>query len=233
MEEASQTKVARVLRLPSLVNWARQNYRRLDETRRRIQQLADFPPKHSLGQVYDICAKIAYRELTASKIDDRVEEIENPFARIAAREVIPAFLETARERQFDGIKDFHGKGLPIPIGRGPDGKPLLIPIRPTFVLADAGKLKPVFLIGWASLKLTDYQKRLISTIIERSYLTQQDFLGSEAEVLCFPRIRRTKQREARWWLTKEITHLSDNEIAEQFERYSLAVRQVIESLRAG
>lgn len=232
MEEASQTKIARVLRLPSLVNWARQNYRRLDDTRRRIQQLADFPPKHSLGQVYDICSAIAYRELSPSKIDDRIEEIENPFARISAREIIPAFLETAGKREFDGIKELHGKSLPIPIGRGPDSKPLLIPIRPTFVLADQTRLKPVFLIGWASLTLTDYQKQLISTIIERSYLTQQDFLGSDAEILCFPRINKTRRWEARSWLTREIAHLSDDEIAEQFDRYSLALREVVESLRA-
>jgi hypothetical protein len=232
MEEASQTKIARVLKLPSLVNWARQNFRRLDDTRRRIQQLADFPPKHSLGQVYDICSAIAYRELSPSKIDDRIEEIENPFARISAREVIPAFLETASKRGFDGIKELHGRTLPIPIGRGPDSKPLLIPIRPTFVLADEDKLKPVFLIGWARLTLTDYQKRLLSTIIERSYLTQQDFIGSDAEILCFPRIAKTRRREARSWLTKQIPLLSDDEVADQFERYSLAVREVVESLRA-
>jgi hypothetical protein len=232
MEEASQAKIARVLRLPSLVNWARQNYRRLDETRRRIQQLADFPPRHSLQKIYEICAAIAYRDLSPSKIDDRIEEIENPFARMAAREVIPAFLETVRQREFDGIKELHAKMLPIPIGRGPDGKPLLIPIRPTFVLADGARLKPIFLIGWASLTLTDYQKSLVSTIIDRSYLSQQDFLGSDAEVLCFPRIPKTKRREARWWLTSQIPHLSDEEVAEQFDRYSLAVREVIKSLRA-
>src|SRR4051812_47978458 len=45
---------------------------------------------------------------------------------VAAREVVPAFLETAGKREFEGIKQLHGKALPIPVGRGPDGKPLLI-----------------------------------------------------------------------------------------------------------
>jgi hypothetical protein len=230
MEESKQTKIARVLRLPSLANWARQNFRRFDDTRKRVQHLADFAPKHSLSTVYGICADIACRKLLPSKIEEKIAEIENPFARASAREIVPCFLKLARDRNFDGILTAGQGTLPLPIGRGPQGKPLTIPIRPTFLLIEGDGLTPVFMIGWARLALIDYQKQLIATILERSFLTQQDFLGRRAEVLCLPRIRRTRHREPVCWRTNEIDLLSDDQIADQFERYSRAVRDVVKTL---
>lgn len=230
MEESKQTKIARVLRLPSLSNWARQNFRRFDDTKRRIQHLADFAPKHSLTSVYGICAQIACRKLSPSKIEEQIAEIENPFARSAAREIVPCFLRLARDRGFDAIQRVGHGTLPLPIGRGPTGKLLTIPIRPTYVLIEDGGLTPVFVIGWAKLALIDYQKQLIATILERSFLSQQDYLGRHAEILCLPRIKRTRHREAIWWRTDEIELLSDEQIADQFERYSRAVRDVVKAL---
>lgn len=230
MEENKQTKIARVLRLPSLANWARQNFRRFDDTRKRVQHIADFAPKHSLTTVYGICADIACRKLSPSKIEERIAEIENPFARIAAREIVPCFLKLARERSFDAIGHIGRGALPLPIGRGPDGKPLTIPLKPTFVLIEDGGLTPVFMIGWARLALIDFQKQLMATILERSFLTQQDYIGRRAEILCFPRIKRTKHRNPLSWRTNEIDLLSDEQIADQFECYSRAVREVVKAL---
>lgn len=230
MEESKETKIARVLRLPSLANWARQNFRRFDETRKRVQHLADFAPKHSLSGVYSICASIACRKLSPSKIDDKIAEIENPFARASAREIVPAFLALARKREFDAVLRIGQGTLPLPIGRRPDGKPLTIPIRPTFILIEGGELTPVFMIGWARLVLKDYQKQLIASILERSFLSQQDYIGRHAEILCLPRIKRTRHREPVCWRTDQIELLSAEQVTEQFERYSRAVRDVVRTL---
>jgi hypothetical protein len=230
MEESKQAKIARVLRLPSLANWARQNFRRFDDTRRRVQHLADFAPKHSLTAVYGICAEIACRKLRPSKIEEKIAEIENPFARVAAREIIPRFLELARERKFDAILRVGQGTLPLPIGRGPTGKLLTIPIRPAFILIENEGLTPVFMIGWARLALIDYQKQLMATILERSFMTQQDYLGRHAEILCLPRIKRTRHREAVSWRTNEIDLLTNEQVTDQFERYSSAVRDVVRAL---
>lgn len=230
MEESKQTKIARVLRLPSLANWARQNFRRFDDTLKRVQHLADFAPKHSLTTVYGICAEIACRKLLPSKIEEKIAEIENPFARASAREIVPAFLRLAQRREFDAVLNVGPGTLPLPIGRGPTGKPLTIPIRPTFILLEDEALTPVFMIGWARLVLTDYQKQLIATILERSFLSQQDYIGRHAEILCLPRINKTRHREPIWWRTNEIELLSNDQIADQFERYSRAVRDVVKSL---
>jgi hypothetical protein len=181
--------------------------------------------------VYGICADIALRKLTPSEASDRVEEIENPLTRIAGREIVPVFYGHASHLAFEAVPDFQGFTLPYPIGRGPDGRALLIPIRPAFVLLENERLKPVFLVGWGTLYLSDYQKQLISTIIARSLLTQQDFLASDAEVLCLPRIKRTKVRDIRSWSVRSYALLSDAQLTDQFDRYGTALTQVVKRLR--
>ncbi len=194
-------------------------------------RMAENPPRHSLTQVNAICADIACRKLTPSKIEDRIAEIENPFARASAREVVPAFFALARERGFDGIQTPAHLSISLPIGRGPDGKPLLIPLRPTFLIIDDAGLTPVFMIGWARLALVDYQKQLISTILENSYLSLQDYAGRHAEIFCFPRIKRTRYRHAVSWLTHQIDQLEEVQIRQQFDCYSRAVIDVVKELR--
>ena len=231
MSEDNESKIARVLSPSPLVNWARQNLKRFDDTRKRVWRMAENPPRHSLAKVNSICADIACRNLPPSKVEERIAEIENPFARASAREVVPAFFGLARERQFDGIHTPTHLSIALPIGRGPDGKPLLIPLRPTFVLIENGQLTPVFMIGWARLALADYQKQLVSTILESSYLSLQDYDGRHAEILCFPRIRKTRHRHAVFWRTNEIGRLDEDQVREQFDCYSRAVIDVVKELR--
>ena len=231
MSEDNESKISRVLSPSPLVNWARQNFKRFDETRKRVMRMAENPPRHSLALVNAICADIACRKLTPSKVEERIAAIENPFARVSAREVVPAFYAFARERHFDAISTPAHLSIALPIGRGPDGKPLLIPLRPTFVLIENEALTPVFMIGWAKLSLADYQKQLISTILENSYLTLQDYAGRHAEIICFPRIRKTRHRHPISWRTHQIELLDEDQIRDQFDCYSRAVIDVVKELR--
>jgi hypothetical protein len=231
MSEDNESKITRVLSPSPLVNWARQNLKRFDETRKRVWRIAENPPRHSLAQVNSICADIACRRLLPSKVEERIAEIENPFARVSAREVVPAFFGLARERKFDGIQTPSHLSIALPIGRGPDGKPLLIPLRPTFILIENNQLTPIFMIGWAKLALQDYQKQLISTVLEHSYLSLQDYVGRHAEILCFPRIPKTRHRHSVSWRTNEIDLLSEDQVRDQFDCYSRAVIDVVKELR--
>jgi hypothetical protein len=228
-----ESAIKRLLSLPSVINWARHNKRRLDETRRRLLSFAQRPPRHSLQPVGRLCAKIAARDLSLSQAMAAAGEITSPLARLAAREIIPAFTHEAEKRQFEAVRELIGFELPYPIGKAPNGKLLLVPIRPSFVLIENELLKPVFFIGWATLNLDDFQKQLISSIIARSILTHQYFLSSDAEVLCLPRIRGTKERYPRSWSVNAYNLLSDAQLSEQFDRYSTALQQVVRTLRAG
>jgi hypothetical protein len=226
-----EAAIKRLLNLPSVVNWARHNKRRLDDTRRRLLAFAIRPPRHTLQPIAKLCAKLAAREIGPDEALRQAVDIPAPITRLAAQEIIPAFAREAELRKFEAARELGGFELPYPIGRGPDGNLMLVPIRPSFVLIEGDRLKPVFLIGWATLNLDDYQKQLISSIIFRSLLTHQYFLGSDAEMLCFPRIRGTKERYPRSWTARSYDTLSEGQLTEQFDRYSLALQQVIRRLR--
>jgi hypothetical protein len=159
-------------------------------------------------------------------------KIANHVTRGAAREILPAFHNYAQTRGLEGVEELDGLGTPFPIGRAPDGSTLTIPVRPTFVALDGDQLKPYFVVGWSRLAYDEYQKSLLSSIICRSLLTQEDFLSSDAQILCLPRSKWSKRtRNVREWSARLYGTLTDDELEEQFVRYSEALTQVISELR--
>lgn len=223
--------IKRLLRPPSVANWARHNFRRLDETSRGLLRFATVPPRHSLGDVYTICAAIVTDQLSLEQALRCADEIKHPLTRRASREIVPAFYYYAKGRKLDGLSAFKGFRTPYPIGRSSEGGTLTIPVIPTFTMLTGDQLKPVFLIGWASLTLNDYQKQLLSTIIRNAILTQQDFLNSDAEVVCIPRCRRSGGRIVQDWSVRQYAQLTEDDLQEQFARYGSALDQVIRRLR--
>jgi hypothetical protein len=160
-----------------------------------------------------------------------LEGVKDRRAKEAGKEILPLFFEFANEARLDGLSAFKGFSSPYPIGRV-NNETLSIPVTPTFTILQNGKLVPVFVIGWATMPLNDYQKRLLSTIIHDAILTQQDFLGSDALIVCTPRHKKTKARHLLTWSAKEYADLSLTELQEQFSRYRKALEEVVRILRA-
>ena len=226
-----ENAIKRLLQSPSVANWARHNFRRLDRTRKGLLQFARMPPKHSLHDVYTVCSAIVTDGIPLEQAEKCIELIKHPMTRKAGREIIPAFYGYARENHLDGLSALKGFSTPYPIGRGEDGSTLTIPVVPTFTLLEDGRLRPVFMIGWASLVLDDYQKHLLSTIIRNAILTQQDFLDSDATVICTPKFRSSQARQVRSWSVRDYATLSEEDLQEQFARYRTALAEVLRTLR--
>ena len=225
-------RAIRVISRPSpVVNWTRNNLRRLDDTKRSLMRFAKSPPKHSLGQVYDICSEIACKHISFEEALVRIEEIKHPVTRQSAKAVIPIFFRYAKSHKIDGVEELKDVGIPFPIGRASDGKTTNIPVKPTFIAVHEGKLRPYFIIGWSKLAYNDYQKKLLSTIICRTLLTQQDYIGSDAQIVCLPRMKWSMARDIREWSALTYGTLSDDQLNEQIERYGLALAEVINELK--
>lgn len=220
------------MKLPNLINWVRHNKKRLDDTAFQLREFVNNPPRHSLQPVQKICAAIAYGHLSQQSALSKAEEIGLPAARAAAREVIPIFCQYMRRTGIEGLVEFDNFQSMYIIGRNPENLPLLVPIRPTFIGLKNDRLIPVFIVAWADFNLDGFQKYLLSTIICDSILTQQDFLGSDAEIIAFPRIKHTKTRREQGWMATQYNLLSQEDLIEQFERYSRALQTVIAELRA-
>lgn len=228
----TEKRIQSLLKLPNLVNWVRHNKKRLDDTVFQLREFTSNPPRHSLQPVQKICANLSYERLTQETALEKVEQIIRPAARAAGREVVPAFCRYLQKTGLKGVPEFDTFRAMYIIGKRPDGAPLLVPVKPTFVGLKNEKLVPVFVIAWADFNLDGFQKFLLSTIICDAILTQQDFLESDAEIVAFPRIKHTKSRTERSWRATQYDLLSQDDLIEQFERYSRALRTVISELRA-
>lgn len=227
--EKIEDKIKRISRIPGVLNWARQNFSRTDKTAAALKKLADAKITVSLNPVYNLCAKLAYREITFDSAFSKASGYEG-FLKNAASEILPLFQDYLVQNQVEAVPDFKEFRVPFPIGSNIDGKVASIPVRPTFVYVRDGRLRPIFLLGWVDTPLDYHQRRLISAIIRRAILTQQDFLGSDAEIVTFPRIKGTKQRYQGGWNISSFPDLSDEELSAQFSRYNKALQQVIKSL---
>jgi hypothetical protein len=229
--DETEKRIQALLKLPSLVNWVRHNKKRLDDTIFQLREFTTNPPRHSLRPVQQLCAKLAYGIIDEATALEKAEAINQPAIRAAGREVVPAFCQYLRKTGIQGLLEFDTFSAMYIIGKKPSNEPLLVPVKPTFVGLKNDKLLPVFVVPWKDFKLDPFQKYLMSTIICDAILTQQDFLNSDAEIVAFPQIKHTKVRDQRGWRATQYNLLSQEDLTEQFERYSRALRVVIAEIR--
>lgn len=230
--DSIKQKIQRINNPVGLFNWARLNFKRLDDTRKSILKLADNPPRRSIAPIHRMCRDIAYRRISFEEAIEKASNYKN-YPKMVADQVIPAFYNYFLSNQIETLPDLDGEIFKFPIGKNEDGKTRFIPISPTFIAIRGEKIIPTFILGWTSIPYNHYQKRLISTIIRRAILTRQDFISGDAQVLTFPRAKwSSNQRELGGWMVSQYDDMSDVELQEQFDRYNKAVQQVLAELQS-
>jgi hypothetical protein len=91
-------------------------------------------------------------------------------------------------------------------------------------------LTPVFLIPWTKLAFSNFQKILMSSLIQDALLTHQDFLGCDALVMAFPLIEETRQRYPVSWGVMSYALMDRERLNHQFLVYGRALRNVLAAL---
>jgi hypothetical protein len=175
------------------------------------------------------------RQVIVDRIDDDTAlkcaaAIKNARTRAYAGQILKAFLPYARERGWQGIQIFKGLAEYYAVAANVD-----VPVRPTFVINADGKVIPYFVICWAEIGLSHYQRRILTTVIADAILTLEEFEGSEAVIVCVPRHAFSKtERHVLEWNLSDYPPLSVIEKAELFERYGNALaeaeRMILENL---
>lgn len=215
--------ISRVRKPPSLQNWVRLNHRRRDDTTRSIAKFVLARPRHALAKIYTLVADYITLGISKKDVETGLNQITNPLVRRLGREIIGVLLPWLDKKEIKGIQVFHNLNIPFPIGRG-----ILVPVKPTFVFQHDRKLTPVFLIGWTSMAFTPFQKQLLATIIYRALLTLEGFEGSDAHIVCVPRISGSRtERTVRHWKVSDVTLLSDEQLRDQFDRFGNALDDVV------
>ncbi len=218
-----EQKIAQIKRPPSLPNWVRLNDPRRDETTRKIARFVLGKPRHALAKIYQLVADKVTFGLPDATVFHALRMIGNERVEALGEEILEALLPWLDEHDFKGIQVFHDMVAPFPIGRG-----IVVPIKPTFVTLQHGKLTPVFVIGWTKMPFSDFHKRLFASLVHRAILTQEDFVGSDALVICVPRIQPGHpQRRVRHWWVNDRAMLSDQELATQFDRFGNALDDAV------
>lgn len=108
-----------------------------------------------------------------------------------------------------------------------------VPVSPLSIVREKGRFVPIFVCGWASIALTDFQRRLLMTIFEDAFLSLTDFQGSPAEVLFFPKVKTGDgpRRQVEVWQRGDYELLSEGQLTDVVENFMLArahVRSVLE-----
>lgn len=221
--KTAQQRVEEMRRPPSLPNWVRLNERRRDDTARNITRFVLNKPRHALGQVYRLIADYVTLGVSAATTRAGIDLILNPLVRRLGHEIATALIPWLDQNEIKGIQAFEGMIERYPIGRN-----IMVPVKPTFVFNRQGSLTPVFVVGWSSVPLSGYQKRLLATMIYEAILTQEGFEASDALILFVPRPRFSKtSREVKpLWVT-QVARLSNEELREQFDCYGNALDDAI------
>ena len=215
--------ISKVRKPPSLPNWVRLNHRRRDETTRSIAKFVLAKPRHALAKIYTVIADYVTFARSKDDVEKSLERIKNPLVRRLGKEIAAALLPWLDHEEIKVIEVFHNLRVPFPIGRG-----ILVPVKPTFVFQHGRSLTPVFVIGWASMPFDDFQKQLLGTIIHRAILTLEGFEGSDAYIVCVPRIKGARsERYVRHWKVSDQPLLSDDDLRAQFDRFGNALDDAV------
>lgn len=206
---------------PSAPNWVRYNHFDQVKTTKAIASFALGFPRSALFQIYRTIADIVIWNISDEEALKSVSLIKDPLTAKLGKEIVTAFSAYNREQKLDGLEIFEGA-----VGLFKVSRDISVPVKPTFVILKNGKPTPVFVIGWTSLPFSTHQKRLLTTVIEDALLSLSDFSGSDAVVICAPRVGKS-QRGIVSWLTSEFPRLNRDELAQQLERYTTGLSEAL------
>lgn len=212
---------------PAGHNFSRSNFQSLKRTTSALVNLAlGFPTVSYRWSLDAIQAQISDHLSDIST--QRLLEHNCPPSQIDHNlEFLLAFQSYNADRKFDGLPvfpEFRGMYRASP--------EVSVPISPTVLLREEGKIKPLFIIPWARNPLNWYQRRLLSTMYEDAIYSLTDLQASDGEVLLFPR-NGYGDRKVDRWRRGDYQMLSKMEMREQterFERARLSARPMITAI---
>jgi hypothetical protein len=204
---------------PAVQNWVKSLRKRRDDTAFALYNFAINGPRHSLKKILDIIGYVVFDELSNEDAYKCLSRITDPKVRAYGQEIFRVILPYIKSKNWKGIQIFKNMEEYYRVAKN-----VSVPVRPTFVVNDRGMITLYFVICWAEIGLSHYQKRIMSTVITDAILSLEEFQGSEAVIVCAPRFQFSKsERKIVEWKISDYEILSDEEKDELFERYGYAL----------
>lgn len=213
--------IRKLRRPPAAHNWVKNLRRRTDDMALSLYNTAVNGPRHSLKAVTDIITAVVVDGIDEAQANKCASRITNARTKAYSYQVLKVILPYIKEKGWKGVQVFKGIEERYPVAAN-----VSVPVRPTFVLNDGVRAIPYFVICWAAVGLSDYQKRILTTLISEAILSQEDFDGSDAIIVCVPRHSFSKtERYVVEWKVSDYSCLSEEEKGDLFERYGNALAE--------
>lgn len=221
-----QKVIDKLRRPPAVHNWVRNIKLRTDETARSLYETALNGPRHSLRPITDIIRNSVVDQIPDEQALQCLAGIKDPMVRTLGRQILAVALPYIRERGWRGVEVFRNLIGFYKVSRGVE-----VPVKPTFIINNDGRLTPYFVICWAKIDLSRYQRRILTTIVKDTILSLEEFEGSDAVFLCIPKHEFSKtERCVREWKVSDYEALNDEEKRDLFDRYGKALDRAEEMI---
>lgn len=198
-------------RIPGAPNFVRYNYEELLKTLKAYVQFAKGMPTVSYAAGLTIIKDLVLGMIGSEQAIKAAHRLKDSPSRKAVIDFVEAFCTYAEVRNYRATPTYSDFVTFFSIGRD-----LYVPVKPTLVAREGGQLKPVFVFGWKSVPLSDFQRRLLMTILEDAIFSLTDFENSDAEIVFLPEDSEGN-RQPEVWHRGDYNLLSEAELRNQME----------------
>lgn len=205
-------------RPPSAHNWVRYIHPDVLKTAKAIVAFATATPQVTYAAGLSIARdRILFKLDKATAIKaahDRGHKKSRPYV----AKFVSAFYDYDEVRNYSGLPSFDQDVAAYQISRE-----IRVPVKPLAVISESGLLKPIFMVGWATMPLSLHQRRLLMTMLEDAVFSLTDFQRSPGEFVSFPKGDNSGLRSPEVWRRGDYDLLSNSEMKEQIEIYLRAL----------
>ena len=213
------TQIFRKLdKIPAAPNFVRYNFDDLIKTTKAYVAFAKGMPNVTYAEGIKIIKDLVLGLIDVAQACKAAHKLKDSPSRLATIEFVDAFCDYAVARSYTATPAFSDFSTAFAIGRG-----LFVPVKPTLVTRENGQFKPIFVFGWKSVPLDDFQRRLLMTILEDAIFSLTDFQSSDAEIIFLPEVDGVRTPEV--WKRGDFNLLAASELKNQMEIF-LAAREM-------
>lgn len=189
-------------RIPGAPNFVRYNFEEVVRTLKAYVQFAKGMPTVSYVAGLTLIKDLVLGHTDAEQAKKAARRIPESPSKQAIVDFVDAFCDYASERHYTATPAYSDFSTFFSIGRD-----LYVPVKPTLVAREGGQLKPIFVFGWKSIRLTVFQRRLLMTLLEDAIFSLTDFEQSGAEIVFLPEVNGKRCPEI--WHRGDYDLLSD------------------------
>ena len=207
---------------PYVHNWVRYNHLDYPKMVREMVRFEGNRPQYTYVAGQKIIADRILLQITEETALKAARETGHIKSRPHVSEYVRAHFENEETTKIAGLPAYDELVQPFRISRD-----VSVPVKPLAVVSKNGILQPVFVVGWASMPLDDFQRRLLMTVLEDAVFTLEDFRKCPGIFLSYPKVEPENggepARKLEMWRRGDFNLLTEKELTDHLQAYLSAL----------